>query len=80
MNNRILAYVLTLLASPLMLEGFPASTDAGKSVFDQMATIGIRGTNFWESEIDGGLGVLLMHGIVDVSNAAGTVTLTKRSR
>jgi len=45
-----------------------------------MATIGIRGTNFWASEIDGGFGVLLMHGIVDVSNVAGTVTLTKRSQ
>jgi|TARA_B100000959_G_scaffold3769_2_gene4078 hypothetical protein len=45
-----------------------------------VATIGIRGTDFWASEIDGGFGILLMHGIVDVSNAAGTVTLTKRSQ
>ena len=44
-----------------------------------VATIGIRGTDFWAGEIDDGFGVLLMHGIVDVSNEAGTVTLTKRS-
>ncbi|MDP6022229.1 MAG: hypothetical protein QGG19_13145 [Alphaproteobacteria bacterium] len=31
MNNRILAYVLALLANPMMLVGFPASTDAGKA-------------------------------------------------
>ena len=42
-----------------------------------VATIGIRGTDFWAGEIDGGYGVLLMHGEVDVTNEAGTVTLSE---
>ena len=45
-----------------------------------MATIGIRGTDFWAGQIDGGFGVLLLHGVVDVSNEAGSVTLSKRSQ
>ncbi len=43
------------------------------------ATIGIRGTDFWAGEMDGGFAVLLMHGIVDVSNEAGRVTLSRPS-
>ncbi len=45
-----------------------------------VATIGIRGTDFWAGEINGGYGVLLMHGVVEVSNAAGTVTLSEPSQ
>ncbi|MBT5191168.1 MAG: FecR domain-containing protein [Rhodospirillaceae bacterium] len=41
------------------------------------ATIGIRGTDFWAGEMNGGHGVLLMHGEVDVYNEAGMVTLSK---
>lgn len=40
-----------------------------------VATIGIRGTDFWAGPIDGVYGVLLLTGKVEVSNAAGTVTL-----
>lgn len=40
-----------------------------------VATIGIRGTDFWVGPIDGVYGVLLLTGNVEVSNAAGTVTL-----
>jgi hypothetical protein len=40
-----------------------------------VATIGIRGTDFWAGETRGGYGVLLVRGEVDVTNAAGTVTL-----
>jgi ferric-dicitrate binding protein FerR (iron transport regulator) len=39
------------------------------------ATIGIRGTDFWAGELKDGQGVMLMHGEVDVYNAAGMVTL-----
>jgi hypothetical protein len=42
------------------------------------ANIGIRGTDFWAGPIDGqALGVLLVVGAVDVSNAAGTQTLNR---
>jgi hypothetical protein len=42
------------------------------------ANIGIRGTDFWAGPIDNqALGVLLMVGAVDVSNAAGTQTLNR---
>lgn len=40
-----------------------------------VATIGVRGTDFWAGPIDGVYGVLLLTGKVEVSNAAGTVTL-----
>ncbi len=40
-----------------------------------VATIGIRGTDFWAGPIDGVYGVLLLTGKVEVSNSAGTVTL-----
>lgn len=40
-----------------------------------VATIGVRGTDFWVGPIDGVFGVLLLTGNVEVSNASGTVTL-----
>lgn len=40
-----------------------------------VATIGIRGTDFWAGPIDGVYGVLLLTGNVEVSNPAGTVIL-----
>lgn len=40
-----------------------------------VATIGVRGTDFWVGPIDGVYGVLLLSGKVDVSNAGGSVTL-----
>jgi hypothetical protein len=40
-----------------------------------VATIGVRGTDFWAGPIDGVYGVLLLTGSVEVSNVAGTVTL-----
>jgi hypothetical protein len=45
------------------------------------ANIGIRGTDFWAGPIDNQvLGVLLLVGAVDVSNAAGTQTLNRRGQ
>lgn len=40
-----------------------------------VATIGIRGTDFWAGPIDGVYGVLLLTGKVEISNSAGSVTL-----
>lgn len=40
-----------------------------------VATIGVRGTDFWAGPIDGVYGVLLLSGKVEVSNAGGSVTL-----
>ena len=45
-----------------------------------VAAIAIRGTYFWAGEINGGYGVILMHGVVEVSNAAGSVTLSRPSQ
>ena len=42
-----------------------------------VATIGIRGTYFWAGELNFGHGVILMHGVVEVSEAAGSVTLSR---
>lgn len=50
-----------------------ASTDV--TVTTPVATIGIRGTEFWGGPIDGEFGVFLLEGSVTVSNAAGEVTL-----
>jgi hypothetical protein len=45
------------------------------------ANIGIRGTDFWAGPIDNqALGVLLVVGAVDVSNAAGTQILNRRGQ
>lgn len=40
-----------------------------------VATIGVRGTDFWAGPIDGVYGVLLLSGEVEVSNPGGSVTL-----
>lgn len=45
------------------------------SVVTPVATIGIRGTDFWAGPIDGAYGVLLLDGAVDVVNGVGSATL-----
>ena len=47
------------------------------SVRTPVATIGIRGTEFWGGPIEGKYGVLLLGGEIVVSNKAGSVTLSK---
>lgn len=44
-------------------------------VVTPVATIGIRGTDFWFGQIDGAYGVLLLQGEVEVSNDGGSVIL-----
>ncbi len=51
---------------------------ADLSITTPMATIGIRGTDFWAGPIDNqALGVLLVEGAVTVTNAAGAQTLSQ---
>ena len=45
------------------------------SVTTPVATIGVRGTDFWAGPIDGAFGVLLLGGEVVVSNPAGEAVL-----
>ncbi len=56
-----------------------ASSDV--SVTTPVATIGIRGTEFWSGPIDDqALGVFLIEGTVSVSNAAGEQILSQRGQ
>ena len=53
-----------------------ASGHPGKlTIRTAVATIGVRGTDFWVGPIDGVYGVLLLTGNVEVTNAGGSVTL-----
>jgi hypothetical protein len=57
-----------------MAAGGIASEDkAAFTVKTPVATIGIRGTEFWGGEIDGDFSVLVLKGKVVVENAAGSV-------
>lgn len=47
------------------------------SLATPVATIGIRGTDFWGGPIEGNYGVLLLEGQVIVKNRGGSVTLTE---
>ena len=40
-----------------------------------VATIGIRGTDFWVGPIEGAVGVVLLDGVVEIVNGGGTVVL-----
>src|SRR5690606_23354021 len=52
--------------------GISKQPEAQVAVAAPVATIGIRGTEFWAGPIDGqALGVLLVEGAVAVTNAAG---------
>lgn len=46
------------------------------AVTTPFAEIGVRGTEFWGGVMEGKYGVLLLQGVVVVSNQAGSVTLT----
>jgi hypothetical protein len=49
--------------------------NADVTVTTPVATVGIRGTDFWGGPIDDQFGVLLIEGAVSVSNAAGEQVL-----
>ena len=50
------------------------------AVSTPVADIGVRGTEFWGGPIEGQYGVLLLEGVVTVSNQAGSVTLSARGQ
>lgn len=67
-----------------LLRGAIRFTSGGRGSYglrfsSPVATIGIRGTDFWLGEVDGGYGVLLLQGEVTVSNAEGHVVLKNPS-
>jgi hypothetical protein len=50
-------------------------------VVTPVATVGVRGTDFWAGPIDNqALGVLLVEGAVSVSNRAGSQVLDQRGQ
>ena len=50
------------------------------AVSTPVADIGVRGTEFWGGPIEGQYGVLLLEGVVTVSNQAGSVTLSAQGQ
>ncbi|MBB4266064.1 FecR domain-containing protein [Roseospira visakhapatnamensis] len=66
-----LSTAMRLFNGPFRLMG----THAGGQVVTRAAVIGIRGTDVWGGVIDGGFGVLLQDGIVDVITPGGVATL-----
>lgn len=49
--------------------------DSEVEIATPVGTLGIRGTTVWGGQIDGGYGVLVLDGEVDVMTAGGSVTL-----
>ena len=68
---------LTLAATGALrfVSSLQKASGAAISVRTPVATIGVRGTDFWTGPIDGAFGVLLLDGEVLVSNAAGEAVL-----
>ena len=44
------------------------------------ATLAVRGTEFWGGEIDGGIGVLVLAGRIEVRNPHGSVVLDRKGQ
>lgn len=64
--------VMSLLGGAFQLI---ASPTPGAVVRTPVATLGIRGTQFWGGPLDGALDVFLLEGKVEVRNASGAVLL-----
>lgn len=64
--------VMSLLNGAFLLV---ASPTPGAVVRTPVATLGIRGTQFWGGPLDGALDVFLLEGKVEVRNAEGSVLL-----
>lgn len=64
--------VMSLLNGAFLLV---ASPTPGAVVRTPVATLGIRGTQFWGGPLDGALDVFLLEGKVEVRNADGSVLL-----
>jgi hypothetical protein len=62
---------MQLFAGPFRLIG----NHEGTRIRTPLASIGIRGTDVWGGFIDGGFGILLSDGVIDVTTALGRATL-----
>lgn len=71
-KNRI-AFAVTGAMRFVSAQGKPADSDV--DIVTPVATIGVRGTDFWTGPIDGQFGVLLLEGAVVVTNPSGEVVL-----
>ncbi|MDA0262475.1 MAG: FecR family protein, partial [Proteobacteria bacterium] len=67
--------VFKILRGALRYTSGLATPSHGIALVTPVATIGIRGTDFWFGPIEGAFGVVLLDGIVEVTNQAGTVVL-----
>ncbi len=67
----VLSTAMRLFGGPFRLLG----NHEGGRVTTPPAVIGIRGTDLWGGFIDGGFGVLLQQGVVDVITPGGVATL-----
>jgi len=63
--------VMRLFSGPFRLAG----AHEGAEVRTHLAVLGVRGTDFWGGHIDGGFGVLVQDGVVEVITGADSVTL-----
>lgn len=54
-----------------------AAPTPGAVIRTPVATLGVRGTDFWGGPIDASYGVLLLEGAVEVRNAAGATLLDR---
>jgi hypothetical protein len=66
-----------VITGAFLFVGGDIETGAGSDVEIRtpVGTLGVRGTTVWGGEIDGGYGVLVLDGEVDVRTAGGMVTL-----
>lgn len=63
--------VMRLFSGPFRLAG----AHEGTEVRTHLAVLGVRGTDFWGGDIDGGFGVLVQEGVVEVMTGTDSVTL-----
>ena len=67
--------VLKLVRGALRYTSGVAKRGRSVALVTPVATIGIRGTDFWFGPIEGAFGVVLLDGVVEVTNQGGAVVL-----
>jgi len=67
--------VLKLVRGALRYTSGVAKRGRKVALVTPVATIGIRGTDFWFGPIEGAFGVVLLDGVVEVTNQGGAVIL-----
>lgn len=73
-DSRPVAQAFAVLAGAFRLVAAPTP---GAVIRTPVATLGVRGTDFWGGPIDGAYGVLLLEGAVEVRNAGGATLLDR---